>query len=150
MGSPVVTLAAFYADSHERTPFTDAFLDGRNLLVVQQMLTERCETDTELKTGRKVSFSDAVIGGLIEYATRYHLAPAHSVHIVNQTFVDRYSAGIAWDANTGSFWKRWCEDGIPDPNTIPMPLPNDDKVDKTVHTSSYALSHPHGGVIPQF
>ena len=42
-----------------------------------------------------------------------------------------------------AFWKRWCSQGLPDPNNIPLPLAAE-YTDYTVETDGYMLNNPNG------
>jgi hypothetical protein len=65
------------------------------------------------------------------------------LRITDEMFIREYIDNIVWDENYGSFWNRWCAEGIPDPNNIPLPIYGE-KRNMTVETSNYMLSHPFG------
>ena len=134
----------FIREFQEDTPFVRAFLDGRNLVQIQQLLTEslkeRVETDVPL-----VQFSDAILSQLMYFARTYRLTwlTPQTLARANATFVEQFA-----DQNEGryyetAFWKRWCSQGLPDPNNIPLPL-DGDRPDFTVQTDAYILNNPIG------
>lgn len=121
-----------------------AFLDGRNLLILQDMLTESLKQRVEADV-LKIEFSDAILSQFMYFALTYRLSylTPETLARANQVFVDQFA-----DQNEGryyetAFWKRWCSQGLPDPNNIPLPL-DGDRPDFTVETDSYVLNNPIG------
>jgi hypothetical protein len=139
------TLLDYFVKEFEvDTPFTRAFLHGNNLLLLQRMLTDslkrRVETDVPL-----IGFSDAILSQLMYFAVTYRLTwlTPESLARANDVFVVQFA-----DQNEGryyetAFWKRWCSQGLPDPNNIPLPL-DGDRPDFTVQTDAYILNNPIG------
>jgi hypothetical protein len=139
-----VTLSSFYDKQYGGTSFTRAFLSGSNLLLIQEMLTAFVRSATGLPSPQ-VAFSDAILGGLISFATEFAEGNDQELTILtsNEMFVEMYAPGLIWDTNYDNSWKRWCRDGIPDPANIPLPKPADRR-DMSLETSAYRLSHPWG------
>jgi hypothetical protein len=143
--APVSLLDYFIREFEIDTPFVRAFLHGRNLLRIQDLLTESLRARIGLDTIPKVGFSDAIISHLMQFATVYKMAWATDelVARANQVFADQFA-----DQNEGryyetAFWKRWCSQGLPDPNNIPLPLQGD-RPDFTAETDGYVLNNPIG------
>ena len=92
-----------------------------------------------------VPFSELLVGRLINFAQKFKdVVPLPTqMKMADDMFTNLYIDNMAWDENYGAFWKRWCAEGIPDPNNIPLPLYGD-KRDLEVDTSNYTLSHPFG------
>lgn len=133
-------LREFEVDS----PFVRAFLDGQNLLVLQDMLTESLKQRVEADVP-KIEFSDAILNQFMYFALTYRLTylTPETLARANQVFVEQFA-----DQNEGryyetAFWKRWCSQGLPDPNNIPLPL-DGDRPDFTVETDAYVLNNPIG------
>lgn len=141
---PVSLLDYFVAEFDVNTPFVRAFLHGTNLLSIQQLLTDslkqRVGVDVPL-----VEFSDAIVSQLMYFAVTYRLIwlTPETLARANSVFVEQFA-----DQNEGryyetAFWKRWCSQGLPDPNNIPLPL-DGDRPDFTVETDGYLLNNPIG------
>lgn len=139
------TLLDYFVKEFEvDTPFVRAFLDGRNLLQIQKMLTDSLSKRVEAEVPR-IGFSDAILSQLMYFAVTYRLTwlTPQTLARANQVFVDQFG-----DQNEGryyesAFWKRWCSQGLPDPNNIPLPL-DGDRPDFTVQTDAYVLNNPIG------
>lgn len=127
------------------TPFVRAFLDGKNLLRIQALLTEQLRARIGSPTVPTVEFSEGLLSSLMAFARNFREGPGTPIVInrANESFAEQNA-----DANEGrfyetAFWKRWCTQGIPDPNNIPLPLVGD-KPDFTVETDGYVLNNPIG------
>lgn len=140
-----VSLVDYFTKEFEvDTPFTRAFLHGKNLLVLQAMLTTSLQQRVETEVP-PIGFSDAIISQLMNFALTYRetWATPESLARANAVFVEQFA-----DQNEGryyetAFWKRWCSQGLPDPNNIPLPL-DGDRPDFTVETDAYILNNPIG------
>jgi hypothetical protein len=139
------SLSEFYHTQYATTEFTLAFLNDRHLLHLQHLLTVALRYTSGNDSVALVPFSELLLGRLIKFATQFqHVVPhAQQMRIADEMFISEYIDNMTWDENYGSFWKRWCAEGIPDINNIPLPLYGD-KRDLEVDTSNYALSHPFG------
>ena len=126
------------------TPFTNMFLSGQNLINIQLELSELVNQESG-QNGDLVEFSEALIGGLIYFASKFKKSEVSNQTLsnANKMFVNMYAPGMVWEKNQGNFWKRWCDEGIPDPNTIPLPM-QPEKRDMELETSGYYLSYPWG------
>jgi hypothetical protein len=127
------------------TPFVRAFLDGANLLRIQALLTDQLRARIGSPTVPLVEFSEGLLSSLMAFARNFYLGPATPIVIerANASFAESNA-----DANEArfyetAFWKRWCTQGLPDPNNIPLPLVGD-KPDFTVETDGYVLNNPIG------
>jgi hypothetical protein len=140
------TLREFYNQLNDGgTSFTNAFLSGPNLLDIQVELTALVNKQSGQPGAPLVTFSDALIGGLLYFSSKFRNSHIDKQVLsnANTMFINMYAPGMVWEENQGNFWKRWCADGIPDPNTIPLPM-QPDKRDMQLETSGYHLSYPWG------
>jgi hypothetical protein len=130
---------------HPITPFSLVFLSGQHLLQLQQMLTVSLRYNSGNPDAPLVPFSDLLIARLIEFCSKFDQVTPHpaQMRITDEMFIREYMDNMTWDENYGSFWKRWCAEGIPDPNNIPLPIYGD-KREMAVESSNYMLSHPFG------
>lgn len=139
------TLLDYFMKEFETdTPFVRAFLDGPNLLLIQRLLTDslRQRVETEVPM---VGFSDGIVSQLMYFALTYRLTwlSPESLARANSVFVDQFGEQNEGRYYESAFWKRWCSQGLPDPNNIPLPL-DGDRPDFTVDTSAYILNNPIG------
>lgn len=139
------SLSDFYHTQYPATAFSHAFLNGSHLLHLQQMLTSALRYTSGNPDAATVPFSELLIARLIEFCQRFrHVHPQpEQLRITDEMFIKEYIDNMTYDENYTSFWKRWCAEGIPDPNNIPLPLYGD-KRDLTLDMSNYTLSHPFG------
>lgn len=139
------SLSEFYHTQYPGTPFTKVFLSDKHLLQLQHMLTVALRYTSGNPSAPVVPFSELLVGRLINFAQKFKdVVPLPTqMKMADDMFTNLYIDNMAWDENYGAFWKRWCAEGIPDPNNIPLPLYGD-KRDLEVDTSNYTLSHPFG------
>ncbi len=139
------SLSEFYHTHYPATQFTLVFLSDRHLLHLQHMLTVALRYTSGNDSAPTVPFSELLVARLIEFTKQFQGVVPHpqQLRIADEMFMKLYIDNMAWDENYGAFWKRWCSEGIPDPNNIPLPLYGD-KRDLEVDTSNYTLSHPFG------
>lgn len=143
---PSMTLLDYYITQFEHdTPFVRRFLHGANILKIQKMMTENLRQRIGLDYVPTIQFSDSILAHLMYFTQKYREAwdTEEVINRANVTFVEQFA-----DQNEGryyetSFWKRWCAQGLPDPNNIPLPLQGD-KPDFTVETDGYMLGNPNG------
>jgi hypothetical protein len=149
----VTTLVQFYVDHFVDgdTPFARAFLDGRNLLQIQAELTRQLRRRTRNEGVPVVQFSDAILSALMTFAFRYRATPVNGTRVgdASTIFADQLADQNEARYFESAFWRRWCSQGLPDPNNIPLPLAPD-FTDYTVETDAYMLSNPNGGRIPMW
>jgi len=142
--NPVSLLDYFVQEFQVQSPFINAFLHGTNLVNLQRMMThslkQRVDVDVPL-----IGFSDAIISQLMYFALTYRLTwvTPESMARANQVFVDQFAEQNEGRYYETAFWKRWCSQGLPDPNNIPLPL-DGDRPDFTVETDGYLLNNPIG------
>jgi hypothetical protein len=143
------TLDEFYSERHPTSPLTHAFLSGKNMLHILQMLNHAVQQDTGLSNTPPITFTEQVLSQLMLYAKEYVATPVEYLENVNTIFVRSMRDGMVWEANQNNQYKRWETEGIPDPNNVPRPT-NPDRGAQEVETSDYLLSHPWGGRIPRY
>ena len=141
----VSLLAFFIHEFEEDTPFVNTFLHGKNLLRIQQLLTAQLRQRTKNAQVPTIQFSDAILSAHMTFAYKDRLTVLSPgvLENANKVFVDQLA-----DQNEGryfetAFWKRWCSQGLPDPNNIPLPLAAE-YTDYTVETDGYMLNNPNG------
>lgn len=141
----VSLLAFFIKEFEENTPFVNKFLHGENLLRIQEVLTAQLRQRTKNAQVPTIQFSDAILSALMTFAYKYRLTVLSPgvLENANKVFADQLA-----DQNEGryfetAFWKRWCSQGLPDPNNIPLPLAAE-YTDYTVETDGYMLNNPNG------
>lgn len=142
---PTTLLAYFVNTFLVDTPFVQAFLHGKNLLIVQRMLTEQLRRQVENPSLPTVEFSEAILSALMKFAITYqntHVTP-ETLARANYVFADEMAEQNEGRYYETAFWKRWCTQGIPDPNNIPLPIQGD-RPDFTVETGAYILNNPIG------
>ena len=139
------SLSDYYHTQYPTTPFSLAFLNDRHLLHLQNLLTVSLRYTSGNDTAPVVPFSELLVARLIEFTKQFQEIIPHpqQMRIADEMFIKKYIDNMAWDENYGAFWKRWCTEGIPDPNNIPLPLYGDRR-DMEVDTSNYTQSHPFG------
>jgi hypothetical protein len=139
------SLSDFYHTHYSATAFTLAFLSGAHLLQLQHKLTVALRYTSGTDSAPLVPFSELLVARLIDFATKFRYVTPYpqQMKITDQMFINEYIDNMSWDENYGMFWKRWCSEGIPDPNNIPLPLYGD-KRDLTLELTDYSLSHPYG------
>lgn len=144
------SLRKFYSQHFERTAFTDAFLQGANLASMQKDLAYMVFLQTHIRTP-PIQFDEGLLNSLMMFARTHKSTRVSktSLQNANKMFMRSVVDGLVWEANYSDFYGRWCSDGIPDPNNIPLPLPAG-KTDMTVDTSPITMTHPWGGLRPQF
>ena len=138
------SLQAFYEENNAPTEFTRLFLSGENMQAIREMLTRAVRSGTADKTVT-VRFTESLLGGLLEWATKYRLVGRDALPYVNSQFVLKWQNAMVYDCNMGTVYNRWCVEGIPDPNNIPLPIATG-KRNMTLDTSAYMLSHPFGDI----
>lgn len=138
-------LAFFLQQFGEDTPFVRSFLAGANLVKVQHMLTQQLRDRTKNSQLPVIEFSDAILSSFMAFAYRYRdTVPTYDVlDNANRVFVDQFADQNEARYFETAFWKRWCSQGLPDPNNIPLPLAPE-FTDYTVETDSYVLNNPNG------
>jgi hypothetical protein len=125
--------------------FVSVFLSDLNLSALSTLMTTQLREATENQLVQKVEWSDALLDALLAFADRYRTSPAtpQVVAYANFVFADQMLSQNESRYYETSFWRRWCEQGIPDPNNIALPLESE-RTDFTVETSGYMLSDPTG------
>jgi hypothetical protein len=143
--TPTTLLDFFVRENNVNSAFIQAFLHGGNLLRIQNLLTEQLRTRIQNPALPVVQFTDALVSQLMDFALTYRLAWEN--HMVLD-FANYAFAEQMLDQNEARFyeaanWQRWCEQGIPDPNNVPLPLPAE-RTDFTAEIDSYTFANPIG------
>ncbi len=123
--------------------FVATFLSDINLSAIQTLLTHQLRVTTDNPMIPVVEWSAAITDALLAFADRYRTSPStpQVVAYANFAFADQMLSQNETRYYESAFWRRWCEQGVPDPNNIPLPLQRE-RTDFTVETSSYMLSDP--------
>ena len=152
MAKTLVSLVDFYRqESGISTLFTETFLGGHNLLVIQAGLTKQLRKLTNNPQLPTVQFTDAVLDGLMTTAHTYRQAILNNdtLAYANLTFIENIMPSMEARYHEAAVWNRWTAQGIPDPNNVPLPIPPDTN-DFTAETDSYMLSDPWGKPRPMW
>ena len=146
-----ISLLNFYTTQFGDSAFARAFLHGNNLLKIQDELTGQLRRRTKNDNVQKVQFSDAILSALMTFAFKYRDTAVYGdvVSRASRVFVDEFADQNEARYFENAFWRRWCSQGLPDPNNIPLPLAAE-FTDYTVETDAYTLSNPNGGRIPMW
>ena len=176
----VQRISDFYIDRYGPSAFASAFLSDSNLLGIQYMLTQAvisdlddpraiqrvvggngsakpCEQVASVQdnpSNAKIPFTDQIVGGLLSFAYQMRGADGapQTVNNGNLAFTSLMSPGLVVEyGGERTRFMRWSEQGLPDPNVIPLPIQSE-KRDMTIDTSGYILSHPwnNGGHHPRW
>lgn len=140
-----------YGATTMATPFTDAFLSSANVDTLRRMLTDKVAQISNLPGLSPLPMTDQFLNELMTTASVYRTAKyaPDNVMRVNGFFVEKYAGGHTWEVNYAENTNRWCSDGFPDPNNIPLPMVAD-REEREADPTSYLLSHPWGGLIPKY
>ncbi len=152
MHETTTTLLDFFTKQYgERTRFTEDFLNSYNLVRIQMLLTKRMREQVEQPQLPTVEFTESILGRLMRMAYKYRLTPVGSevIDYANVTFVENMLESMVARYYETAFWKRWCHQGIPDPNNIPYPI-TDERTDFTAESDAYTLNDPWGREKPMY
>lgn len=129
----------------ELTPFIHEFLSLVNLERIRQILTQQLSDAVDNVFVELVEWTPLLIEAAKTFAVQYKLVEPTPVNIMksNHVFATQMLSQNEARYYETAFWKRWCEQGIPDPNNIPLPLAPE-RTDFTTQTSDYMLSNPIG------
>jgi len=125
------------------TPYASALLSSPTLHSIQDVLTTQLSHATGNPDVLRIELTDLLQSALLDFAYRYRdVMPTPSIihKSVNQFASEMLSQNETRYYET-AFWRRWCSQGFPDPNNIPLPLAPE-RTDFTVETSDYILSNP--------
>jgi hypothetical protein len=125
------------------TPFTVAFLHPHNLTKILHIMTVQLGEVTQNPDIFPVEMSDSIGDAAQHFAFRYReTMPTEDVMArANLVFAEQLLSQNESRYHETAFWRRWCEQGIPDPNNIPLPLAPE-RTDFTTQTDGYMLSNP--------
>jgi len=125
--------------------FVLAFLSVMNLSTLSSLMTTQLREATENPLIPMVDWSDALLDAVLVFAHQYRISPAtpQVMAYANFAFADQMLSQHESRYLETAFWRRWCEQGIPDPNNMSLPL-EPERTDFTVETAGYMLSDPTG------
>jgi len=141
-----MNIQTYYTEEFGETPaFVQVFLADINMLAIQTLLTTQLRSAVDNATIPTMAWTNGLTAALLNFAYTYRSTPPtpQAVAYANWVFADQMLAAHETLYDETTFWNRWCEQGLPDPNNIPLPL-GSEKSDFTVETSSYILSDPIG------
>jgi len=123
--------------------FTQAFLSPPNLERVQYIMTTQLSQATENPDLYLIEMTAALLSAAELFAEQYHgVMPTDEVLFkANLVFADQMLSQNEARYYETAFWRRWCSQGIPDPNNVPLPLAPE-RTDFTIQTDDYMLSNP--------
>ena len=125
------------------TPYAHAFLASPVLNAIQDALTSQLQHATGNPDVLPVELTELIQSALMDFALRYReVMPTPD--IIRQSvanFADEMATQNETRYYETAFWRRWCSQGFPDPNNVPLPLAPE-RTDFTIETSDYMLSHP--------
>lgn len=136
----------FYSQNFgDLPPFPAAFLDNLNLNVLQTLMTMQLRESTGNPVIPTLPWTEAHLEALVSFAYRYRTSEATEqlLTYANWVFVDQMASQNETHYLESCTWQRWCAQGIPDPNNMPLPL-SSERTDYTVDTSDYILSDSIG------
>ena len=125
--------------------FVSVFLSDVNLSALSTLMTTQLRDATANPRLPMVQWSDALLEAVCAFADRYRTSPAtpQVVAYANFAYADQMLSQNESRVYESAFWSRWCEQGLPDPNNVPLPLESE-RTDFTVETSGYMLSESIG------
>jgi hypothetical protein len=125
------------------TAFTQAFLSPANINTIQDILTHQLSSVTENPDMPRVEMTAALSTAAELFAEQYRAVPPSAVALLNANlqFSEQMLSQNEARYYETTFWRRWCSQGIPDPNNIPLPLAPE-RADFTIETDDYMLSNP--------
>lgn len=149
--TPISLVSFFRQQSGLSTAFTESFLSVKNLQQIQQQLTVKLRQITGNPVLPVVEFTEAVLDALMTTAQSYHYSWVNldTIEYANLTLVDNLMPSMEARYYEAATWRRWCDQGIPDPNNVPLPLAPE-KTDFTAEIDSYTLSDPWGQPRPMW
>lgn len=126
------------------SPFTDWFLHGSNLLKIQDLLTKTLRDRVDNQNLPLVEFSDSIVASLMTFAVQYRAAEpnANMINYANYSFASQFLEQNEGNYYQKAFWDRWCKQGIPDPNNIPLPISREN-TDYSAEIDTYTLTSPN-------
>lgn len=116
-------LPFFIREENLDTPFVRNFLQEENLERIKTFLTNQLRATVRKADLPPVELSESLLSGLMEVAKRYHASDPRSVPYANNMFVENTIPVLETQFVQSVTWQRWCEQGIPDPLNIPLPIP---------------------------
>ena len=141
------SLQQYYMEQYGKdalSPFVSVFLSDMNTMSIQTLLTSQLRDATGHVNLPHVEWSASLIEALLAFAFRHHNAPSSREDVVmyaNTAFAESMLSQNETRYLESVFWRRWCEQGVPDPTNVPLPV-EPDRNDFTVETWSYMLSDP--------
>jgi len=125
------------------SPFVACFLSDANLNTLQIMLSSQLRTQVQNPNLPVIQWTAGLLHDLIAFANMFVLSPGSAAPEANLLFADQQLPQHESRYYETAFWQRWRQQGIPDPNNIPLPLQSD-RNEFSLETSNYTLSDPYG------
>ena len=123
--------------------FTQAFLSPTNIEKIQYILTTQLSQATENADIYLVEMTQGLTRAAELFAEQYHevLPSEELLFKANLVFADQMLSQNEARYYETAFWRRWCAQGIPHPDNVPLPLAPE-RTDFTTETDGYMLSNP--------
>jgi hypothetical protein len=123
--------------------FTQAFLSAANIKRLQHIMTTQLSQVTGNNDMYLVEMTEGLVSAAELFAEQYRaVIPTEDVlFTANLVFSDQMLSQHETRYYETAFWRRWCSQGIPDPNNVPLPLAPE-RTDFTIETDGYMLSNP--------
>ena len=118
-------MCAYNKMDNQLTPFILEFMSPQNLGRVRDIMTTQLQAATRNDMVQLVQMTPALHGSAMDVAVQYRgvtPTPAvldHANHVFAGTMLSQNETRY----NETAFWRRWCSQGIPDPNNILLALP---------------------------
>ena len=125
--------------------FASEFLHPVNLDKILRIMTHQLGRVTENPEVFMVELTAGITEAARQFAYQYRtVIPTVDVLAkANMVFADQMLEQNEARYYETAFWRRWCAQGIPDPNNISLPLAPE-RTDFTTQTDDYMLSNPIG------
>lgn len=125
--------------------FAQEFLSPVNIEKIQVIMTTQLGQTVGNPNIYLVEMTDALMSAAVLFADQYRgVIPTDDVLMrANLVFSDQMLSQNETRYYETAFWRRWCYQGIPDPNNVPLPLAPE-RTDFTTETDGYMLSNPIG------
>ena len=141
-----ILLYQSHFDTKAVTNFEVYFLSESNLNLLQSLLTKQLQyaVGSEL-LAETVVWDEALLSILFDFVYKRNHIPvsADTLDTARSEFVSESLGVIETQHYNRAHWRRWCTQGVPDPNNMPLPVETT-RPDTTVDVSSYLLSAPIG------
>ena len=130
-------------DEYVSSPFTVAFLHPHNLRQILDIMTLQLAQVVQNPNIPTVEFTQNIADAVQHFAYQYRetFPTSDVMQRANLVFAQQLLEQNESRYHEAAFWQRWCNQGIPDPNNIPLPLAPE-RTDFTTESDGYMLSNP--------